>query len=78
VPCWLDSHVVQGTGYLPNLPSREPWLHYIHYILIYLFFPTDLKSKNLSYVNLMKAKAHAELINLIDSEGMGYALKSEQ
>ena len=61
-------------GYLPNLLSQEPWLHYMHYILIDLYFPTDLKSENLHYVILMKARTHAEH----DSEGMGYTSKSEQ
>lgn len=66
------------TGYLPNLPSQESCLYYKHSILINLYFLTDLKSKQLYYVNLMKARAHAELINVIDSEGVGYTSKSEQ
>lgn len=72
VPCWLDSHAMHNMSYLPNLPSREPWLHYI---LINLYFPTDLKFKNLHYVNLMKARTHAELI---DSEGLGYVSEQRQ
>lgn len=50
----------------------------MRYIIINLYFPADLKSKNLYYVNLIKARAHAELINLIDSEGTSYVSKSEQ
>lgn len=78
VPCWLVSHAVHNMSYLPNLPSREPWLHYMRYILINLYFPTDLKFKNLHYVNLMKARTHAELINLIDSDKIVYVSKSEE
>lgn len=47
----------------------------MHHILIDLAY---LKCKNLHYVNLMKVKGHAELINFIDPEGMGYTPKSKQ
>lgn len=70
-------HDVHRMDYLPNLPSQEPWLHDIYYILIDLYFPIDLKSKNLHYINFLKARTHTELINHIFSQKVDYTSKAE-